>query len=159
MKHFCTLLLVSGTMQVFSQSITPQVVASSGEYFTGSAASLSWTLGEVATDTYIGSSNQLTQGFQQPEIRFSTVEDNAPEIVLSLYPNPTNSLVNLEASSVHENLQITVQDMTGKLIYTGYYIPGEVHKIDLSECADGLYLLKVSDSENTILKTYKIQKS
>ena len=49
-----------------AQSLTPSVIASSGNYFQGSTASLSWTLGEMATETYSAGNVILTQGFQQP---------------------------------------------------------------------------------------------
>ena len=49
-----------------AQSLSPTVVASSGDYFTGTNASLSWTLGEIATETFTGGGYILTQGFQQP---------------------------------------------------------------------------------------------
>ncbi len=49
-----------------AQSVSPQVVASSGDYYQGTNASLSWTLGEIATETYSNGSIILTQGFQQP---------------------------------------------------------------------------------------------
>ena len=47
------------------QSLTPEVVSSSGDYFEGANASLSWTLGELATETFDNGNNILTQGFQQ----------------------------------------------------------------------------------------------
>jgi hypothetical protein len=49
-----------------AQSLSPTVVASSGDYFTGTNASLSWTLGEIATETFTSGNYILTQGFQQP---------------------------------------------------------------------------------------------
>jgi len=51
---------------VSGQSLSPVVLAASGEYDENAAASLSWTLGEVATETYTAGDNILTQGFQQP---------------------------------------------------------------------------------------------
>src|SRR5688572_27496856 len=104
MKKLFGVLIYSVSVTAFSQSLTPTVVASSGDYFSGSAASLSWTLGEVVTDTYIGTNNQLTQGFQQPEISFVTLEDFAIDIALNLYPNPTTSEVNLEVKNNTEVL-------------------------------------------------------
>jgi len=51
-----------------AQSIERDVVASSGDYYEGANISLSWTLGEIAIETYDNGSNILTQGFQQPGI-------------------------------------------------------------------------------------------
>jgi hypothetical protein len=60
------LLLLLG-VSIFAQSIERDVVASSGDYYESGGISLSWTLGEIATETYISGDNILTQGFQQPD--------------------------------------------------------------------------------------------
>ena len=60
-----TTLFVVATSLCFSQSIERDVVASSGDYFEGANVSLSWTLGEIATETYTAGNIILTQGFQQ----------------------------------------------------------------------------------------------
>jgi len=50
---------------VCSQSVTPDVIASSGGNYNGSGANLSWTVGELVTETYSAGNTTLTQGFQQ----------------------------------------------------------------------------------------------
>lgn len=159
MKKIAGLLLGMVSLASFSQSLTPTVVASSGDYFTGSAATLSWTLGEVVTDTYIGTNNQLTQGFHQPEISFVMVEDLAIELILSLYPNPTVGIVHLEIRNSTEPMSILIHDLDGKLIYSDAYQPESIKKIDLSDFANGLYLMQIHNSKNETIKTIKIQKS
>lgn len=51
---------------LMAQSVSPEVVSSAGDYYEGANGSLSWTLGEIATETYSNGTNILTQGFQQP---------------------------------------------------------------------------------------------
>ena len=51
---------------IFAQSVSPEVVASAGDYYENANVSLSWTLGEIATETYSTGNIILTQGFQQP---------------------------------------------------------------------------------------------
>jgi len=51
---------------LIAQSVSPEVISSAGDYYEGANASLSWTLGEIATETYDNGTNILTQGFQQP---------------------------------------------------------------------------------------------
>jgi len=67
MKNIKTLLLVL-LLPAFlmAQSVSPEVISSAGDYYEGANASLSWTLGEIATETYSNGTNILTQGFQQP---------------------------------------------------------------------------------------------
>lgn len=62
------IVLIVGTIICTAQSIERDVIASSGDYFEGDNISLSWTLGEISTETYSNGSNILTQGFQQPDI-------------------------------------------------------------------------------------------
>ena len=63
---FMCLLMVTGN--AFCQSVERSVVAGAGDYFEGTTASLSWTLGEIATETLENGNVVLTQGFQQPDI-------------------------------------------------------------------------------------------
>lgn len=64
--HAITYLLIPAFL--CAQSVSPEVISSSGDYFEGSNGSLSWTLGEIATETFSNGNNILTQGFQQPNM-------------------------------------------------------------------------------------------
>jgi hypothetical protein len=66
MKTFLLFLLSAIICSTQAQSLSPTVISSSGDYFTGTGGSLSWTLGEIATETLINGGNILMQGFQQP---------------------------------------------------------------------------------------------
>lgn len=67
MKRILILLIaVVFTITLTAQSVSPEVVASAGDYYEGTNASLSWTLGEIVTETYTAGGVTLTQGFQQP---------------------------------------------------------------------------------------------
>ncbi len=67
MKKIVTLVYsVTIAALLQAQSLSPAVISTAGDYSTGSGVSLSWTLGEIATETYDNGSYILTQGFQQP---------------------------------------------------------------------------------------------
>jgi hypothetical protein len=66
MKRLLTIIFICCLSTTWAQSLSPTVIASSGGYHEGANASLSWTLGELATETLDNGSNILTQGFQQP---------------------------------------------------------------------------------------------
>lgn len=67
MKRISVLFFaVITSLTLSAQSVSPDVIASSGDYFEGSNVSLSWTLGELAVETYTAGNFVLTQGFQQP---------------------------------------------------------------------------------------------
>ncbi len=60
------LLIQSINIQVYAQSLSPQVLASAGGYQINPTASLSFTIGETNTQSLSSSTHMLTQGFQQP---------------------------------------------------------------------------------------------
>ena len=62
------IVFLAGAIICSAQSIERNVIASSGDYYEGANLSISWTLGEIATESYIGVDNIITQGFQQPDI-------------------------------------------------------------------------------------------
>jgi len=69
MKKLISIAMMALAMNcLIAQTTSPEVVASSGGYYEGTSASLSWTLGELATETYTTGGVTLTQGFQQPII-------------------------------------------------------------------------------------------
>ncbi|MCB0807326.1 MAG: hypothetical protein KDC05_16140 [Bacteroidales bacterium] len=59
-------LIINIPVILFSQQISPSVISSAGEEYSNGNISLSWTLGELATETLSNGNNTLTQGFQQP---------------------------------------------------------------------------------------------
>lgn len=61
-----TLLLMISTLSCLTQSIDRDVLSSAGDYFEGPNNSISWTLGEIATETITDGNFIITQGFQQP---------------------------------------------------------------------------------------------
>jgi hypothetical protein len=71
MKHITLTIAWLLSLTVVAQSTSPTVIASSGEYFENANNSISYTLGEIATETFSNGSNILTQGFQQPVVEIT----------------------------------------------------------------------------------------
>jgi len=67
MKKILSLIIaISISAGVFSQTLSPEVNASAGDYYTNANGSLSVTIGETVIETFTGANSILTQGFQQP---------------------------------------------------------------------------------------------
>ena len=64
---------------------------------------------------------------------------------INLYPNPVNGILNIDNTSIGDNFIIT--DINGQTI-----LKGNGHQVDMTNFANGLYLLKMSN------KTYKVLK-
>jgi hypothetical protein len=86
------------------------------------------------------------------------IKDDTFKQDILIYPNPTKGLIRLEIPENPENngiLQITVQDINGKVIYTK---PHEalVTEVDLSDQPEGIYILVLK--KGTITSQWKIIK-
>ena len=67
MKKIITILIASVLpLIITAQSVSSEAIVSAGDYYESTNVSLSWTLGEIATETYSKGGIILTQGFQQP---------------------------------------------------------------------------------------------
>lgn len=65
-RYFILISIIGCFLNISGQTLTPEVISSSGGYFENTNASLSWTLGETVTETFSGTNVILTQGFHQP---------------------------------------------------------------------------------------------
>ena len=107
---------------VNSQTLSPQVITSSGSYFVGSKATLSWTLGECIIETGYSTTNILTQGFQQPEYAITGIEEETNNnFKVSVYPNPAIDYITIEITSNppidERTFKVKIIDLSGKVFY------------------------------------------
>jgi hypothetical protein len=144
-----------------AQSITPDVISSAGDHYDNGSYQLSWTLGEVAVQTYDNGSNMLTEGFHQPEILITSIEEeNLTDIDLNIYPNPTTQFINIELRNNESNMTAVVLDMSGKTIFTKSIEAFQVESgFDLSNLAAGGYLLQITEKDGKFRSTHQIQKT
>lgn len=142
-----------------SQTLTPEVYAFSGDYFTGVNSSLSWTLGECVIETDSSTNNILTQGFQQSQYLITTIEEYSKVAVpVSIYPNPTKDILNIHLDlSDKKELRLEMLDASGKLIHSELY-HGDL-KLNLSDYTSSEYFIRVSDTSNNSTKTFKLIKT
>lgn len=75
---------------------------------------------------------------------------------LSIYPNPTNGIINLEFNTNTKIDKITITDLHGKLVYSDKNLIGSSTQIDLSDFSNGIYMLQTqSKSEVNLFKVIK----
>ncbi|MDD5570755.1 MAG: T9SS type A sorting domain-containing protein [Bacteroidales bacterium] len=140
----------------YSQSISPEVIATSGDYFVGTSTTLSWTLGEPVTETFTGTNNILTQGFQQ-KFDISTIQEERENIYqINVYPNPTNDILNVIINlGIDNNYTAQLFDMQGKLLVSDSFT-GNNENVSMAAFAAGNYLLRINNSKGETIKTFKI---
>ncbi len=154
-----TLIAMALSLSVNAQMLTPQVIASAGGSHATDAVQLSWTLGELVTESFTQGSTMLTQGFQQPEI---TVETNYsdPEIQLSVnvYPVPAASYLTVEFNEIWQGMVVDLYNLQGIKIISTPVIDQKI-EINLHELPSAGYILKVYTAENKMIKSYTIIKN
>ena len=154
-KLLLTLMTVLISIWTYSQSLGPEVIASSGDYFTSSNVKLSWTLGEMVTETFSVSGNSLTQGFQQGNYLYAFVAENSENNNISVFPNPFSNVIIINTSNL-TGLMVQVFDIQGKNLMERT-IEKSNKRLDFSAFNQGIYFIKVMN-KTTLLKSFKIQK-
>jgi subtilisin-like proprotein convertase family protein len=86
---------------------------------------------------------------------FLSIDENSTEL-FSVYPNPTNGLLNIQLSQEYENLIIEVFDMKGLLVESKSYDHLNTISMDLSQLNRGTYILRLKTA--SLSKVFKIEK-
>ena len=74
----------------------------------------------------------------------SVYEEELSETKVTIYPNPTKGVLKVDISGVEkfENAQISLYDLTGKLLQQWAGI-SQSNTIDLSERTPGMYIMQI----------------
>lgn len=136
---------------ILAQETVQQVVGSAGGDSQSELHSVSWTIGEVVTETYSSNDYILSQGFHQGNLFVSRVNDNYPfEIELKAYPNPVVDKLNVETDET--DFKYRIIDVNGRSVANGT-IHSDLKRIDFSAFPAGIYFLQVGEYQ-----THKIVK-
>lgn len=137
-----------------------RATVTTGGQASGGSGTVSYSIGQLAYITNVGSSGRITQGVQQPHELFSVgikEFDNA-FLVCQVYPNPTSSTLSVKVENYNfENLSIQLYDVRGKLILTEK-ITGPETIISLEHLSNASYYLTVQEF-NKELKSFQIIKN
>ncbi len=148
------MLLASTTC--FSQSISKQVIGTSGKTLTNSNLKLSYTVGEPVVGLMTAGGNQLGNGYYPAmDLQALSIDDVTLNVEIKLYPNPTSQYLYISHPE-YNSFSIQVVDMNGKQIHTGT-IEKDV-ALDVSSYTQGMYLITIENKESNKKNTYKIIK-
>jgi hypothetical protein len=137
-------------------SVTAQeVIATQGDSYSNTIGSIDFTVGEVVINTGTDGSNSITQGFHQSNWKFVGLEDHATNYEVSIFPNPTEEVLNIKTSKF-EKVKYKLYDTQGKLVLQGK-LSAEQTTIQVTKIATGSYSL-VLNTGKQILKTYRLIK-
>jgi len=142
---------------VWGQTIQNSVVASTGASTSSGNVKMDYTLGEVVVETFSAGGNTLTQGFHQTNLTLVAIENTELFPDINIYPNPADNLVNIDIPQNYNQLDISMYDVTGKLLKTQSNANGKI-TFDVSILATGTYYLQVINPKNEQVKTFKVVK-
>lgn len=146
MKSKYSLLTLFLSLSFFcrSQSVTPYVVASSGDFFANSSGQIQWTLGEMMVETYQNTNNIISQGFHQPFNSTTGIAAISVNPAISAYPNPANQSVFISMKNPPAKYTISLLDVTGKLLQSEEITTAEkLHELSIGNYSNGMYFVKI----------------
>ncbi len=150
------LILLLLCQAALAQTISKQVIGTSGKTLTNSNLKLSYTIGEPVVGLMTAGGNQLSNGYY-PALNLQTlnVEDNALDAQLKVYPNPTSQSLYVTHPEFN-SFRITIADLNGKQLYSGKI--NKEQPLDVSEYTQGMYLVTIENTTTKKKNTYKIIK-
>ena len=163
----CSLLITFCTLNIYGQSITPNILNASGGTATIATNVYDWSIGEMTmVSTFSSSSIIVTQGVLQPDTLHPIKVNNLSNSNhFNVFPNPSNEFITIESNLTSEgNLYISLVDMTGKVIFNIVEAVKQniiSKRINVSEMPNGSYILKVRIETNSQIiesTTFQIQK-
>ena len=150
---FLSLMMLSVMILSAQSDVVPV-----GGTATGSGGTVTYTVGQIAVQTYSNGTFTISEGVQQPyEIQTIGI-DNYPGITLNamVYPNPTVGNVQLTINNEQLEGEVKVFDMNGKFLFSKR-IERQNIEIPMSDLAAGTYFVNVLDGTQ-VLKTFKVVK-
>jgi Secretion system C-terminal sorting domain len=150
-KNTIVLFSLFATLSVSAQ----EVVSTQGNSYSTASGSIDFTIGEVIINTGTNGTNDITQGFHQTNWNFVGLEDHSPSYEASIFPNPTEDVLNIR-TSMFENVTYTLYDAQGKLVLQDK-LSAEQTPIQVSQLAPGSYSLTLNNEAQN-LKTFKLIK-
>jgi hypothetical protein len=136
-----------------AQSISPQVVATSGNTTQNGSVILEQTIGEPLTTSQSAGSNLLTQGFHQPAVTAVGI-DEWTQANVTLFPNPSVDYAEIHVPSLVYT-EYAVYDASGRLVAQNP-LESDQFIINIQNYESGVYKLMLKGKIETILTFIKL---
>lgn len=155
-------LIVLVSMQMQGQSISKQVIGSSGESITNGTHTLNFTVGEPIVGL-IQNGEAIHQGFWGALFEDGTLSVTTPiEDVnqISVFPNPVVDYIQINYKQEEASKYTTrLFDINGRQVFNlNKNTQNQTTQIDMKNLANGMYLLTISDKSSNYNKSFKIIK-
>ena len=153
------------TENAIAQSVNPDVIATTGDYFSNSTVSVAWTIGETIGETYTSANNSVTQGFHQPDYGKYVVginELNTNSTIVA-YPNPVTNSLTISFDDAQGKFLIEVFDVIGKRLSAETVevnsIAVNTHTLAFGNYNMGVYLVHITGTAMVSKHSFTIIKN
>jgi hypothetical protein len=135
------------------------VIAPAACYFKTASLSVNWTIGEIATETFVNDNIMLTQGFNQGNITITaTSEDLFADLNISVYPNPVKNIFTIKSGPQNSmQLKAELYNLSGAKLISQKIESGNT-PVNMERFPESEYILKIFNNLQEI-KTFKVIKT
>jgi hypothetical protein len=156
------LLLLSFWTVANSQQLSNQVLVPAAGLATSGVLNYSQTIGETAVEIVTGAGFFLTQGFQQPGMKYKAEAPHEGTGV-DVYPNPATQFINIKLfGDGARKFTIEMINLSGTIVstmtldfITQYYY---IQQIDVTRLSNGFYFVRITSDDSKIMRVFKIEK-
>jgi len=153
-----TYLLISAKIS-FGQL---ELVSIGGDALRSDNISLSFSLGEIAVETFDLNNLKVTQGFQQPDYLILSTED-VHQVDLSVYPNPTEGDLFITAhyrEILPDEYTIMIINMLGAVQFTQKVNLGQsdMMHLDVRSLKPGIHFIQLLSRRGSQVGTIRFVK-
>ncbi len=152
MKNAFFFLLLLIPVMSGAQDMSQSVLGSAGGDYISDQLSVTWTIGEVVTETFESDNYTLNQGFHQGNLVVTRIEeDQSLDFQIKTYPNPVKDILIIETENPGFEYQIV--NIQGSVVSNGN-VYSSSSEIDFTSFPAGSYFLQVEKQHS-----YKIIKN
>ncbi len=143
--------------QLFGGQAACNGTSSNGQYDFYGRFGTSWNLGaqEFLSPSSCGTVQITDNGYDpNPANSINELATN----LFTVSPNPSSGLFTVQLEDLSDDAQITVMDMTGRVILSETLTYGISSLLDLSSSANGTYILRLTSTVGSEMKTIVVNK-
>jgi hypothetical protein len=156
------LLLLSFCTVAKSQQLSNQVLVPAAGLAASGDINYSQTIGETAVELVTGAGFFLTQGFQQPGMKY-TGQTPQQGTGVDVYPNPATEYINIKLfGDGARKFTIEIINLSGTIVSTMNldFITqySYIQQIDIARLTIGFYFVRITSDDLKIIRVFKIEK-
>ena len=161
-RYLLLILLLGLAKNTFSQQLSQQVLVPVAGVTATGTISYAQTIGETEVEFVSSSDFILTQGFQQPGLKYTAEPPHAGN-GFNVYPNPATDHVTIKLfGDIPREFMVDIINIAGLKVYTErftftdkFYLEKE---IPLSNFSFGIYYVRIISSDKEINRTFIFEK-